>query len=93
MVFDLYKDEKQKWSHFKYEKMNGKQNNLKLASRLARLGTETSYKVSDESNELKKQGKVIYPFHIGDLNFKTPQVFVDSMYWEGERGFKILKGS
>lgn len=48
-----------------------------LASRLDRLGTETSYKVSDESKELSKRMKV-YPFHIGDLNFKTPKIFVDS---------------
>lgn len=59
--------------------MNDNQKNTpRLASRLDRLGTETSYKVSDESKELSKRMKV-YPFHIGDLNFRTPQIFVDSM--------------
>lgn len=49
-----------------------------LAKRMNRLGTETAYAVSLEAGALKATGKTIYPFHIGDLNFRTPQVVVDA---------------
>lgn len=49
-----------------------------LADRLGRLGTETAYAVALEAGKIKASGKKIYPFHIGDLNFATPQVVKDS---------------
>lgn len=49
-----------------------------LADRLGRLGTETAYAVALEASKIKATGKTIYPFHIGDLNFGTPQVVVDA---------------
>jgi aspartate/methionine/tyrosine aminotransferase len=49
-----------------------------LAKRMQRLGTETAYAVSLEASKLKTTGKTVYPFHIGDLNFRTPQVVVDA---------------
>lgn len=49
-----------------------------LAKRLGRLGTETAYAVALEAGEIKASGKQVYPFHIGDLNFKTPQVVIDA---------------
>lgn len=49
-----------------------------LADRLSRLGTETAYAVALEAAKIKSTGKTIYPFHIGDLNFKTPQCVIDS---------------
>lgn len=49
-----------------------------LAKRLNRLGTETAYAVSLEASKLKASGKTVYPFHIGDLNFRSPQVVVDA---------------
>jgi aspartate/methionine/tyrosine aminotransferase len=49
-----------------------------LAERMSRLGTETAYAVSLEAGALKATGKKIFPFHIGDLNFRTPQVVVDA---------------
>jgi len=42
------------------------------------LGTETAYAIADEANELSKKAKV-YPMHIGDLNYPTSQIFVDSL--------------
>lgn len=48
----------------------------RLAERLSRLGTETAYAVSDEAKQLSAKGLKIYPYHIGDLNFATPDVFV-----------------
>lgn len=49
-----------------------------LADRLGRLGTETAYAVALEAGKIKASGKQVFPFHIGDLNFRTPQVVVDA---------------
>lgn len=49
-----------------------------LAERLTRLGTETAYAVALEASKIKSSGKTVYPFHIGDLNFSTPQVVKDA---------------
>ena len=50
-----------------------------FAERLGRLGTETAYAVSDEAKQLAATGLKIFPYHIGDLNFATPEVFVTEM--------------
>jgi hypothetical protein len=49
-----------------------------FSQRMSRLGTETAYAVSEEAKTLASTGAKIYPFHIGDLNFATPEVFVAS---------------
>lgn len=49
-----------------------------LADRLQRLGTETAYAVALEAGKIKASGKPVYPFHIGDLNFRTPSCVVDA---------------
>ncbi len=54
--------------------------NRRFATHLGRLGTETAYAVSDEARTLAATGKKIYPFHIGDLNFATPEVFKKGSY-------------
>lgn len=51
-----------------------------FAERLGRLGTETAYAVSDEARQLANSGTKVYPFHIGDLNFPTPDVFVSGTF-------------
>eukprot|EP00177_Eucheuma_denticulatum_P003064 GFKZ01005523.1.p1 GENE.GFKZ01005523.1~~GFKZ01005523.1.p1 ORF type:complete len:415 (-),score=47.32 GFKZ01005523.1:846-2090(-) len=58
-----------------------------LADRLTRLGTETAYAVALEAGKIKASGKKIYPFHIGDLNFATPQVVKDSCKQAIDDGF------
>jgi aspartate/methionine/tyrosine aminotransferase len=45
---------------------------MKIAERVARLGTETAFAVSAEANAFAAQGNKVYPFHLGDLNLKTP---------------------
>jgi aspartate aminotransferase len=50
-----------------------------LANRYANLGTETAFSVSAEAAVLAKQGKKIYPFHLGDINLKTPENIVQAM--------------
>ncbi len=52
---------------------------LPLATRLARLGQETAFAVSQEARELGKKGHKIYAFHIGDLNFPSPQKMKDAV--------------
>lgn len=49
-----------------------------LADRLTRLGTETAYAVALEAGKIRASGKKVYPFHIGDLNFKTPQAVINA---------------
>jgi len=45
---------------------------MKIADRVARLGTETAFAVSAEAAAFAAQGNKVYPFHLGDLNLKTP---------------------
>ncbi|PXF44120.1 Aspartate aminotransferase [Gracilariopsis chorda] len=58
-----------------------------LAERLGRLGTETAYAVALEAGKIKDTGKTVYPFHIGDLNFRTPKVVVDACKQALDDGF------
>lgn len=45
---------------------------MKIAERVARLGTETAFAVSAEAAAFAAQGNKVYAFHLGDLNLKTP---------------------
>ncbi len=43
-----------------------------IADRVDRLGTETAFAVSAEAAAFAARGNKVYPFHLGDLNLKTP---------------------
>jgi aspartate/methionine/tyrosine aminotransferase len=45
---------------------------MKIADRVIRLGTETAFAVSAEAAAFAALGNKVYPFHLGDLNLKTP---------------------
>ncbi|MEN8127847.1 MAG: aminotransferase class I/II-fold pyridoxal phosphate-dependent enzyme [Planctomycetota bacterium] len=63
---------------------------MKLAERLARLGTETAFAVSAEAARHAAKGNTIYPFHLGDMNIKTPQNIIDGTYQamqDGKTGY------
>ena len=45
---------------------------MKIADRITRLGTETAFAVSAEAAAFASRGNKVYPFHLGDLNIKTP---------------------
>lgn len=45
---------------------------MKIADRIARLGTETAFAVSAEAAAFAAEGRTVYPFHLGDMNLKTP---------------------
>ncbi|MDY7009984.1 MAG: aminotransferase class I/II-fold pyridoxal phosphate-dependent enzyme [Planctomycetota bacterium] len=50
----------------------------KLAKRLSRLGTETAFAVSAEAADFAAGGNKIYPFHLGDMNIKTPENIIEA---------------
>ena len=45
---------------------------MKIADRIARLGTETAFAVSAEAAAFAAEGHTVYPFHLGDINLITP---------------------
>ena len=51
---------------------------MRFADRITRLGTETAFAVSAEAAAFAAAGNKVYPFHIGDLNFKTPTNIVEA---------------
>lgn len=52
---------------------------MALATRLANLGTETAFAVSQAAAEWGAKGNRIFPFHLGDLNIPTSKNIVDAM--------------
>ena len=50
---------------------------MKIANRIARLGTETAFAVSAEAAAFAAKGNHVYPFHLGDMNLPTPSTVVE----------------
>ena len=53
---------------------------MRIADRIADLGTETAFAVSGEAAEFAAQGNRVYPFHLGDINLPTPSTVVDGSF-------------
>jgi aspartate/methionine/tyrosine aminotransferase len=51
-----------------------------VAERMSRLGTETAFAVSAEANEWKALGHTVYPFHLGDIDLRTPENIVEAAF-------------
>jgi aspartate aminotransferase len=51
---------------------------LRLARRMARLGTETAFEVLNRARELERQGKDIIHLEIGEPDFDTPENIIQS---------------
>lgn len=51
---------------------------LQTADRIKLLGTETAFAVSAEAAIFEALGNKVYPFHLGDLNLKTPDTVVEA---------------
>jgi aspartate/methionine/tyrosine aminotransferase len=51
---------------------------LRLASRMSRLGTETAFEVLNRARALEKQGKQIIHLEIGEPDFATPPNIVEA---------------
>ena len=45
---------------------------IKLADRVDKLGVETAFLVAGKAAAHAAAGNRVYPFHLGDLNLKTP---------------------
>lgn len=52
---------------------------MALARRLARLGTETAFAVSQAAAEWAAHGHRVYPFHLGDIDLATPGNIVQAL--------------
>jgi aspartate aminotransferase len=57
---------------------NATQYELRLASRMARLGTETAFEVLSKARTLERQGKDIVHLEIGEPDFDTPANVVEA---------------
>src|SRR5215467_12124508 len=51
---------------------------LRLASRMSRLGTETAFEVLNKARALERQGKDIIHLEIGEPDFDTPANIVEA---------------
>jgi aspartate/methionine/tyrosine aminotransferase len=54
------------------------QHELRLASRMSRLGTETAFEVLNRARALEKQGKDIVHLEIGEPDFDTPANVIEA---------------
>jgi hypothetical protein len=63
------------------------QHELRLASRMSRLGTETAFEVLNRARALEKQGREIIHLEIGEPDFDTPanviEAGVDALHRDG----------
>ena len=56
------------------------------AERIRRLGTETAFEVSAEAREFASAGNTVYPFHLGDINIRTPENIIEAAYRAMQNG-------
>jgi aspartate/methionine/tyrosine aminotransferase len=64
-----------------------KPHDLRLASRMARLGTETAFEVLVKAKALEAQGRDIVHLEIGEPDFDTPRNIVDAAVDALHKGF------
>src|SRR5436309_15514241 len=60
---------------------------LRLATRMARLGTETAFEVLVKAKALEAQGRDIIHLEIGEPDFDTPQNIIDAAIDALYKGF------
>ncbi len=53
---------------------------IKLADRVEKLGVETAFLVAGQAAVHAAAGNQVYPFHLGDLNLKTPANIIEAAY-------------
>lgn len=66
-----------------------------IADRIKHLGTETAFAVSEEAAAFAAKGNKVYPFHLGDLNLKTPATVINATLRaiaDGKTGYCPTKG-
>ena len=68
---------------------------MKYAKQITNLGTETAFAVSAQAKDWANKGHKVYPFHLGDLNFKTPSNIIEATMraiQEGKTGYCPSEG-
>jgi len=60
---------------------------LRLADRMAQLGTETAFEVLARARELERKGKSIVHLEIGEPDFETPEHIKDAAIKALREGF------
>lgn len=50
----------------------------RIASRIDNLGTETAFAVSGDAAAWMAQGNRVFPFHLGDMNIRTPLNIIEA---------------
>jgi len=68
---------------------------MKYAKQITNLGTETAFAVSAQAKDWASKGHKVYPFHLGDLNFKTPSNIIEATMRaieEGKTGYCPSEG-
>ena len=68
---------------------------MKYSKQITNLGTETAFAVSAQAKDWASKGHKVYPFHLGDLNFKTPSNIIEATMraiQEGKTGYCPSEG-
>jgi aspartate/methionine/tyrosine aminotransferase len=63
---------------------------MNLASRFSKLGTETAFAVAAEARRYLDRGARVFPFHLGDIDLKTPENIIEAAnraIREGKTGY------
>ena len=63
---------------------------MTLARRIQHLGTETAFAVSAEAAAHAAKGNKVYPFHLGDMNMRTPENIIEATHkamLDGKTGY------
>ena len=63
---------------------------MNLATRISRLGVETAFAVSDDARAWAAKGNKVYPFHLGDMNIRTPLNIIEAAHkalLDGKTGY------
>ena len=63
--------------------------------RLKNLGTETAFAVSQDASSYTTNGHHVYPFHLGDINLRTPSNIIDASLkamQDGKTGYTPAAG-
>ena len=68
---------------------------FRAAERIGTLGTETAFAVSADAAAWKAQGNEVYPFHLGDMNIRTPLNIIERAHEamvDGKTGYTPAAG-
>jgi aspartate/methionine/tyrosine aminotransferase len=63
---------------------------MTVAKRIGRLGSETAFAVSDDARAWAAKGHDVYPFHLGDMNIRTPLNIIEAAHkamLDGKTGY------